>query len=156
MSVDLQLDPELVPAPPIDPAALQAGLAAVTAQLDDPRLRRDVCVRICGLAESQALNAAYRDKNEPTNVLSFAADVADLPLEDVPLGDLAICWPVVEQEAREQGKPAADHLTHLFVHGLLHLLGFDHELPAEAAKMEGLEVKILLQLGLTNPYEPCQ
>ena len=98
------------------------------------------------------MNDAFRDKDHPTNVLSFSAD-PDLPVDVAPLGDLAICWPVVEQEADEQGKVQLDHFTHLFVHGLLHLLGYDHETDAEAELMEGLEVQILAQLRLPNPYQ---
>lgn len=155
MSVELQLDSRLVPAPHIEAEGLEAGLAAVAEITSDARLRQDVCVRICGAQESQALNAAYRDENKPTNVLSFAADI-DLPGEDAPLGDLAICWPVVEYEARAQDKEVHDHFTHLYVHGLLHLLDFDHQSETEARAMEAVEVQVLAQLGVANPYEPCK
>ena len=152
MSVALQLDPALTPAPRIKVEALEAALAAVAAVNPDARLSKSLCVRVCSAEESRALNDAFRDMDHPTNVLSFSAD-PDLPVDVAPLGDLAICWPVVEKEADEQGKVQLDHFTHLFVHGLLHLLGFEHETDAEAELMEGLEVQILAQLRLPNPYE---
>ena len=108
-----------------------------------------MCVRIVGSEESQHLNATYRQKNHPTNVLSFPADVETrVPV----LGDLAICWPVVVREADEQSKSLEDHAAHLVIHGLLHLLGFDHEDDTEAEVMEGLEISTLATLGVANPY----
>jgi probable rRNA maturation factor len=97
------------------------------------------------------LNARYRDKDKPTNVLSFegAGRVAD-GLHD--LGELVICAPVVAREAALQSKTAEAHWAHMTVHGVLHLLGFDHERPAEAAKMEAREAQILDRLGFSNPY----
>ena len=96
------------------------------------------------------LNALFRGKNKPTNVLSF-------PAEENPdryLGDVAIAYGVVAREAKEAGKRFADHLAHLAVHGVLHLLGHDHEKPKEAAKMEGLEREILAEFGIADPYAP--
>jgi probable rRNA maturation factor len=92
----------------------------------------------------RALNRAYRGKDKPTNVLSFASDHE--------FGDLAICAPVVAREAREQGKQPAAHWAHMVVHGVLHLLGYDHENDRDAARMEAREAKILAQLGMPNPY----
>lgn len=112
----------------------------------------EIDLRLVGLAESQALNRQYRHQNKPTNVLSFPSDLPpeiDLPL----LGDIAICVPVVEQEALEQGKPLAHHWAHLFIHGILHLQGFDHQTDDDAEQMEKLEIEILDRLGISNPYQ---
>ena len=158
MPVDLQLDPELDVDPCIGIHTLELGLAATAEVTADVRLQQAVCVRVCGVAESTSLNAEYRKQDKPTNVLSFPAELTErheLPLEDRLLGDLAICWPLVQQEAREQGKPVDEHFAHLYIHGLLHLLGFDHETNTQAGTMEGLEVQILAKLGLANPYKPC-
>ena len=96
----------------------------------------------------QALNLQFRGKDKPTDVLSFPADPMDRPL----LGDIAVALGVAQSDATEQGKPLADHLTHLLIHGYLHLLGHDHETAAEAETMEGLEIKALASLGIDNPY----
>lgn len=129
----------------------EAALTAASGPLDC-----ELAIRIVGEAESRSLNHEYRDKDKPTNVLSFAAElpesvIAELP--SLPLGDLVICAPVVAREAREQGKPQAAHWAHMTVHGVLHLLGHDHVDPADAALMEPLEVAILATLGWPNPYD---
>jgi probable rRNA maturation factor len=97
------------------------------------------------------LNARYRGKDKPTNVLSFEGpgEVAD---GREFLGELVICAPVVASEAKRQGKQARAHWAHMTVHGVLHLLDFDHEIPAEARKMEAKEIQILDRLGFSNPY----
>ena len=95
----------------------------------------------------QALNRRYRGKDKPTNVLSFAAGAPDR------LGDIALSLPILRAEAREQGKTLKAHFQHLVVHGTLHLLGFDHEKPRLAARMEALERQILAGLGIADPYE---
>jgi len=104
----------------------------------------ELTIRVVGAAESRKLNRTWRGKDRPTNVLSFSSDHE--------LGDLAICAPVVAREAREQGKRAAAHWAHMVVHGVLHLLGYDHENDRDAARMEAREAKILAQLGMPNPY----
>jgi len=117
------------------------------------RIRKaDLAIRIVDTKEGCALNRHYRGKDYPTNVLSFPAD---LPEEvTVPLlGDLVICAPVVAKEARDQGKTLAAHYAHLTVHGVLHLLGMDHEDEREALLMEQLERDILADLGYSDPYE---
>jgi len=116
----------------------------------------DMSIRIVDTDESHALNKQYRGKDKPTNVLSFPGESdMDLP-EDLPglrmLGDLVICAPVVEAEAAEQGKPAKAHWAHMVVHGCLHLLGWDHEVDAEAEAMEQREREILADLGFPDPY----
>jgi probable rRNA maturation factor len=116
-------------------------------------LRRSVVlsVRVVGSARSRTLNARYRNKDRPTNVLSFGG-AGRVPDGRLFMGELVICAPVVAQEARVQGKSVESHWAHMTVHGVLHLLGFDHERRAEAAKMEAREIQILDRLGFSNPY----
>jgi probable rRNA maturation factor len=110
-------------------------------------------VRVVGSAESRRLNARYRGKDKPTNVLSFPpAPLPDLAADSRPLGDLVICAQVVRSEAREQRKPLEAHWAHLVVHGALHLVGYDHEREAEAKRMERREITVLRRLGFANPY----
>ena len=119
----------------------------------------ELAVRVVGAAESRKLNARYRGKDKPTNVLSFPAmpfsTLTGAPAElnePRPLGDLVICSKVVDAEAREQRKALRAHWAHLIVHGALHLIGYDHERPADARRMERREVAVLKQLGFSNPY----
>ncbi len=112
-------------------------------------------IRVVDEAESAQLNRDYRGKDYATNVLSFGHELPDFmldALEERPLGDLAICAPVVLREAAEQGKPTADHWAHMVIHGVLHLLGHDHEDDAEAASMEAIERTLLKELGIADPY----
>jgi probable rRNA maturation factor len=109
-------------------------------------------VRIVGAARSRSLNARYRGKDKSTNVLSFAGAGAT-PDGVLLLGELVICAPLVAREAREQRKALAAHWAHLTVHGVLHLLGLDHQRASEAKKMEAREVQILDRLGFSNPYQ---
>ena len=110
-----------------------------------------VSIRIVDETESAELNQAWRHKQGPTNVLSFPCE--GFPETDMDLlGDLAICAPLVEQEAAQQQKPALAHWAHLTVHGVLHLNGYDHEQAADAQAMESLEISILASLGYPNPY----
>jgi probable rRNA maturation factor len=102
-------------------------------------------------AELQILNKAYRGKDGPTNVLSFHGDT-DTHGGPVQLGDVVLAYGVCAREAEAQGKSLADHMSHLVVHGVLHLLGHDHEAEAEAARMEALEVRVLAGLGIADPY----
>lgn len=109
-------------------------------------------VRIVDPDESAELNQRFRHKQGPTNVLSFAAELP--PEIEVPyLGDLVICAPLVVSEAAEQGKQVLHHWAHLVIHGVLHLLGHDHQHEAEAQAMEQLEISLLNRLGIDNPYE---
>ena len=124
--------------------------AWVEAALLSPGETLEQTLRIVDEDESRALNHRYRGKDRPTNVLAFPAD--DRYLDYRCLGDLLLCAPVVLREAAEQGKAADAHWAHLVVHGMLHLQGYDHAEPAERAEMEGLEIKILGELGYINPY----
>ena len=135
----------------------RAAIASWTnAALGRRASRREIGVRVVGRAESRRLNARYRGKDHPTNVLSFPA--TPLPAapngaaELQPLGDLVICPQVLRTEAREQGKSLRAHWAHLVVHGALHLIGYDHERAADARRMERREVAVLRRLGFTNPY----
>ena len=112
-----------------------------------------ISIRVVGAARSHTLNARFRNKNRPTNVLSFGG-AGRMPDGSTDLGELVICAPVVAREASLQGKSRAAHWAHLTVHGVLHLLGFDHESRHEARKMEALEIQILDRLGFSNPYWP--
>ena len=101
-------------------------------------------------ATVQDLNTRFRGKDGPTNVLSFPAPATAAP----HLGDIVLAYGVCAREAAEQGKPLARHLMHLTAHGVLHLLGYDHETDADAEVMEALERDILATLGVPDPYEP--
>ena len=112
----------------------------------------ELTIRLVDAEEGQELNRTYRHKDYATNVLSFPAEVPD-GLLDIPLlGDLVICVPVVEREAREQNKALEAHWAHLVIHGCLHLLGYDHIDDEEAEEMESLERQLLAELGYPDPY----
>ncbi|KMW46506.1 rRNA maturation RNase YbeY [Ralstonia insidiosa] len=106
-------------------------------------------VRFVGEEEGRTLNRTYRDKDYATNVLTFSYAESD---EDPVAADIVLCCPVVEKEAKEQGKPLVAHYAHLIVHGALHAQGYDHEDPADAEEMEGIETEILGDLGFADPY----
>jgi probable rRNA maturation factor len=127
-----------------------AVFAAQGKRIDD----YDVSLVFSGDEAVRTLNAAWRGKDRATNVLSFPAEAMPIPEgEPQPLGDIIMAHGVVAREAAEQGKPLRDHAAHLMIHGLLHLLGHDHEDDGEAAGMEAIEIEILKGLGITNPYE---
>jgi len=123
----------------------------VDTALDDYDQDTEIVVRIVGVEESAELNEQYRHKSGPTNILSFPVDVPE-GIELDLLGDLVICAPVVEKEALEQDKPLAHHWAHIIVHGVLHLLGYDHIDDDEAELMENKEIAILNKLHINNPY----
>ncbi|MFU2058218.1 rRNA maturation RNase YbeY [Avibacterium volantium] len=145
--VDLQIAAENSENLPTEQQFQQWATAAVQAE----NLQPEITIRVVDEAESQSLNATYRDKDYPTNVLSFpfeCPEEVELPL----LGDLVICRQVVEREAQEQGKPLMAHWAHMVVHGCLHLLGYDHIEDDEAEEMESLETEIMQDLGFAAPY----
>lgn len=116
------------------------------------RGRFELSVRVVGTEEGLALNREFRGKAYATNVLSFPADP---PLRRGPrlLGDIALCAPVVAREAAEQGKSLSAHYAHLSLHGVLHLLGYDHQDETSASAMEAIEIQAMAALGHANPYE---
>ncbi len=141
------------------PASLADWIAAtVRAASVDAPAGVEVTVRYVDPAESRALNARFRGKDRPTNVLSFpAGPEPGLPPDDdssAPsyLGDLVICNGVVESEAGEQGKSGRAHHIHMVVHGILHLLGYDHLTDEEAERMESIEIGVMQTLGYPDPY----
>ena len=148
MSVTVDIQQEAEGGPDEDDIRhwIEAVLAA-EARTDDVELT----VRIVDEAEMAELNRRYRHMTGPTNILSFPFEAppgVDLNL----LGDLVVAAPVVQREAREQGKTETAHWAHMIVHGTLHLLGYDHLEAAEAEDMEAREIRILQALGYSNPY----
>ncbi len=137
----------------------RAALAA-WADAAPRRLKKRPAVEIAVLLTHdraiRRLNAGYRGKDKPTNVLSFPSGMADAaPSPSVPLmlGDVVVSYGTVAREARNETKPLRAHLSHMVVHGVLHLLGYDHEDATDAVTMERLETKILAALGIADPYK---
>lgn len=111
----------------------------------------EITLRLVSLEESRQLNSDYRGKDAPTNVLSFTSDIPNF-IDSNFLGDLVVCNEILERESAAQHKSLRAHWTHILVHGLLHLMGYDHIVDADAAEMEQLEVSILAQFGIADPY----
>ncbi len=111
----------------------------------------ELLIRLVNEAEIQTLNKVYRHQDKSTNVLSFPSDLP-IEIDEAILGDLVICTQVVLKESIEQRKSFNDHLTHMAIHGTLHLLGYDHIDTKNAQQMESLEVEILAKIGINNPY----
>ncbi len=127
---------------------VKAALGPETAGAAQPQL----CLSVVSNDHIQQLNRQYRDKDAPTNVLSFPCELPNgVPITH--LGDIVIAADVVEAEAQVQAKNLQAHWAHMVVHATLHLLGYDHEQEQEAEQMEGLETQYLEQLGYANPYE---
>ena len=132
-----------------------------TLLIETPDLASDtefeLTIRIVDKDEIQALNKTYRHKDKPTNVLSFPYEGFEFEVpEEVQLpllGDLIICHDIVVEEAQQQAKTIEEHWAHMVVHGVLHLKGYDHLEDSDAEQMEALEVRVLQQLGFSNPYE---
>ncbi|MDR1334637.1 MAG: rRNA maturation RNase YbeY [Holosporaceae bacterium] len=128
-------------------AAVFAEASAMNNKDDD----KEICFLFTSDDEIRVLNRTYRAVDKPTNVLSFP--VSSEGVEDGVLGSIVLAFETIQREAVGQGKPLVDHLRHLIVHGMLHLIGYDHLDDAEADQMEALEVKILQKFGVKNPYE---
>lgn len=124
-------------------------MATLAGRFDEPVA---LTIRIVDEAEGRELNETFRHKQGPTNVLSFPYD-GEMELSPILLGDIIICAPVVANEAREQQKLEKNHWSHMVIHGLLHLLGYDHITDDQAQEMEAEEILILAELGCPNPYE---
>lgn len=130
-------------------AQLECWVNTVLTKLDDDF---ELTIRIVDETESAQLNETYRHKLGATNILSFPFEVPE-EVELNLLGDLVICAPVLEREAREQNKSLHHHWAHIVIHGTLHLLGYDHIEDADALEMESKEIELLQTLSIPNPYE---
>ena len=137
-------------------AAVQRAIAAASTIADADVANAEIAVMLTDDAAVRTLNKDFRGIDKPTNVLSFPApDMGEAGEDDDsphPLGDIAIAYETLRRESDEEGKPFVHHLSHLAVHGFLHLIGYDHETDDEAEAMEALEVEILAQLGIPDPY----
>lgn len=135
------------------PVALETAFKTLPTK---PKAPLDVTITLGTDKQIRVLNRDHRNKDKPTNVLSFPLwdTLDDIPAsrEPVPIGDIIIAFETMAREADEQDKSLKHHLTHMLVHGFLHLLGYDHMTDAEAAEMESLEVKILKKLEIKDPY----
>ena len=150
LTLDLQLATS--DEPPPSAADFERWLNAALAGRRD---EAELSIRLVDADESQSLNAQYRGKDKPTNVLSFPFEAPEgIPSSELDhlLGDLVICAPVIAHEAKQQQKPELNHWAHMVVHGTLHLLGYDHQNDEEAIEMEQLERNILETLGIPDPY----
>ncbi len=148
VTVDLQLASTSAALPDEADITLWVGTALRLLEQDEPA---ELTVRIVDETEGLELNQTYRQRDYPTNVLSFPFDApVELPVR--LLGDLVVCAPVIEREAVAQKKPLTAHWAHMIVHGTLHLLGYDHIEDDEAVVMERLEQRILEALGYADPY----
>lgn len=147
MEIHLDVQREVEALPEDDEIQKWVSEVLITEQHGDAELT----VRFVSKEESAELNEQYRNKSGSTNVLSFPSEVPD-EVELNLLGDLVICTDVVKQQAKEQKKQELAHWAHMIVHGTLHLLGYDHQIDAEANIMETKETQILSQLGYSDPY----
>lgn len=136
--------------------AERAALAALGAAYDDEEGPAELSIVLADDELVHRLNREYRGKDKPTNVLSFALTEAEEPEPEdgmpVMLGDIILAYETIAREASEQRKNLKDHMTHLVMHGVLHLLGYDHETDDEAEEMEALETRLLATLGIADPY----
>ena len=158
MIVDItRMDARWDGVPGLDEVARRAAAAAAEAGVfDDPNA--ELSLVFTDDERISALNLAYRQKSSPTNVLSFPTgeEPAEADGRERLLGDVVLAFETINREAAEQGKTLENHLCHLIVHGVLHLLGYDHEDDPSAAEMENLEISALAQIGVPNPYRSNQ
>lgn len=141
--------------PEADDLIARAVLAACRGAAEDYEIElegAEVAVKLTDDAAIRLLNRDWRGKDSATNVLSFPTPEVARMAGAPHLGDIAIAYETLEREAAGEGKPLADHLAHLAVHGTLHLLGYDHEVPEEAEEMEAMERRVLATLGVPDPY----
>lgn len=124
----------------------------IDAILQDDAENSEIVIRIVDEDEMVRFNEQYRGKNSSTNILSFPFEPPEGVDSDL-LGDLLVCAPVVEKESKQQNKLLEHHWAHMIVHGVLHLIGYDHVNDDEAEEMEALEIKILRSIKIDNPYE---
>ncbi len=150
ITVDVEaVEPAWIAAGDVESLAQDVVAAALEEVEPDVHPDSEISVRLCNDDEIRALNLAWRNIDKATNVLSFPAPAGDRsPL----LGDIVIAFEYVSEEARDAGRSLRDHLAHMIVHGLLHLLGFDHESLRDAEAMEDSERRILAKLGIDDPY----
>jgi len=134
-----------------DVPAVVAFRRWAAAALEGRRERGEVVIRLVDSAESEQLNRTYRHKTGPTNVLSFPFQAPPPVVSDL-IGDLVICVPLVRSEASERATDELAHWAHLVIHGVLHLLEFDHQTEADAGQMERLETELMLALGFPDPH----
>jgi probable rRNA maturation factor len=146
-AIDIVVESPLWRNEPHAAAVIRRAIGEAAEMTDATTQPSELAVMLCDDAAMRELNTRWRGRPEPTNVLSFPAGG-----RAGTLGDLAIAYETTAREAETEGKPFADHLAHLAVHGFLHLLGYDHESDAEAVAMERLEVAILARLGVADPY----
>ena len=148
LSIDIAMkEPAWNTTLPDTEALVDTAVASIFSLVENPKLG-ELSIALVGDAEIQALNRDYRQKDKPTNVLSFP-DEGPAPL----LGDIVLALETVQREAAEKSISLKHHVTHLIIHGLLHLQGYDHDTDETAAEMEGLEIAALAALNIDNPYE---
>ena len=134
----------------VDELTMASWLVVLEKYIESLNDTYSVSVKFVSSSTMEQLNNKFLNKSAPTNVLAFPIRTDNDPLHS--LGDIAICSELVKEEAKEQGKKVEDHLAHLFFHGVLHLLGYRHASTPDSKKMELMEIKILSELGIGNPY----